>query len=152
MGRWNDAIDAYRAGGSSRSAAACQTAGLYNYGSTNTTAPDLCWARKPNDKLGIGINVEQHVLDDIGVFFRGMYSDGQTEVFAYTSTDRSLSAGVLAGGTVWHRPTDSAGVGFGMGWISNEHAAYLGLGGVDGFIGDGRIHQAPESVLEVSTA
>ena len=41
------------------------------------------------------------------------------------------------------------GAAFGVGWVSGAHAAYLGLGGVDGFIGDGAIRQAAESVFEV---
>ena len=61
-------------------------------------APDLCWARKPNVKEGIGAFAEQYIGHDIGVFARGMYSDGKTEVYAYTSTDRSATVGVLAKG------------------------------------------------------
>jgi hypothetical protein len=146
MARFDEASAAHRAD-PSKNAAACGA--LFNYGSTNASAPDLCWARRPNDKLGIGINVEQHLRDDLGVFFRGMYSDGQTEVYAFTSTDASLSFGVLSGGSFWHRPDDSAGAAFGVGWISKEHATYLGEGGVDGFIGDGNIKAAAESVIEV---
>ncbi len=104
--------------------------------------------RKPNDKLGIGLDVEQHVASDVGVFFRGMYSDGQSEVDAYNPADRSVSVGAVAKGSTWNRPFDVAGVGFGMSWISDEHARYLGMGGVDGFVGDGRIRQAAEGVVE----
>jgi len=117
--------------------------------STNASAPDLCFVRKPNLKLGIGINLEQEIVDDLGVFFRGMYSDGQTEVYSFTSTDRSISLGVMGRGTVWHRGVDRAGIGYGEGWISKAHAEYLGLGGIDGFIGDGKINQAAEHVFEV---
>ena len=144
MGRFDDAIAAFEAD-PARNAAACTS---YNYGSSNANAPDLCWVRRPNIKMGIGLNLEQHLNDDIGVFFRGMYSDGQTEVNAYFSTDRSVSFGALANGTAWHRPADVTGVGAGLGWISKEHANYLRLGGIDGFIGDGTINQAAESVIE----
>ncbi len=43
---------------------------------------------------------------------------------------------------------DVTGVGTGLGWISKAHANYLRMGGVDGFIGDGTINQAMESVIE----
>ncbi len=99
-------------------------------------------------KLGAGIALEQKLADDIGVFLRAMYSDGQTEVYSYTSTDRSLSLGGVASGARWNRPWDSIGVGWSAGWISNEHAAYLALGGIDGFIGDGKINLASEQVVE----
>ena len=146
MGRFDDAIAAFDAD-PSKNAAACGD--LYDYGSTNANAPDLCWVRKPNVKAGIGVNLEQHLTDDIGVFFRGMYSDGQSEVYAFTSTDRSVAFGALARGSFWRRPRDLTGVGVGLGWISAAHAEYLRRGGVDGFIGDGTIRRATETVVEV---
>jgi high affinity Mn2+ porin len=115
---------------------------------SRTYAPDLCWARKLNDKVGIGINVEQAVAKDIGVFLRAMYSDGQTEVEAYLPTDRSIAFGVLARGGRWGRRNDYAGVGFGAGWISKEHADYYRLGGIDGFVGDGKLNEATEWMAE----
>jgi high affinity Mn2+ porin len=145
MGRFDDAIAALRAD-PGKNAAACTS---FNYGSHNTTAPDLCWVRRPNTKLGIGLDAEQHLTEDIGLFFRGMFSDGQTEVQAYTSSDRSLTVGALARGSAWRRPADLAGVGTGAGWISSEHADYLKLGGIDGFIGDGALRQAPEVDIEL---
>jgi carbohydrate-selective porin OprB len=77
-----------------------------------------------------------------------MYSDGQTEVDAFNAADRSLSIAANAKGTLWHRPFDGAGIGFGMSWISSIHAQYLAMGGVDGFIGDGHLRQAAEGVVE----
>ncbi len=145
MGRFSDAIAAFRAD-PARNAAACQG---FNYGSQNAGAPDLCWVRRSNVKEGIGLSLEQHVTDDIGIFFRGMVADGQTEVDAYTATDRSLSFGALARGASWSRPSDVTGAGVNLGWISSAHAEYLRLGGVDGFIGDGTIHPAAETVFEV---
>jgi high affinity Mn2+ porin len=145
MGRFDDAVAAYQGDPARNNATTCPGD---SYGSVNASAPDLCHVRKPNDKVGVGINLEQHITDDIGVFLRGMISDGQTEVYAFTSTDRSLSFGALANGSAWHRAADVTGVGVGLGWISQAHANYLRMGGVDGFIGDGNIHAAAESVLE----
>jgi high affinity Mn2+ porin len=144
-GRFDDAIAAFEAD-PGKNAAACTS---FNYGSGNAAAPDLCWVRRPNIKLGIGINVEQHITDDIGVFFRGMYSDGQSEVDAFNAADRSVSFGAVAKGAEWHRPFDVTGVGFAASWISQVHANYLAMGGVDGFIGDGKLRQAAESVIDV---
>ncbi|MGA2449040.1 MAG: carbohydrate porin [Polyangiaceae bacterium] len=144
-GRFADAIGAYDASPVLYNATTCTG---FNYGSGNATAPDLCWARKTNVKLGIGINLEQFITDDVGVFFRGMYSDGNTEVDAYNPADRSISFGSVAKGSAWRRPFDVAGAGLGMSWISSEHARYLAMGGVDGFIGDGALRQAAEGVVE----
>jgi hypothetical protein len=144
-GRFADAIAAFEAN-PAKNAAACTG---FNYGSGNADAPDLCWVRKPNDKLGIGLDLEQHITEDIGVFARGMYSDGQTEVDAFNPADRSIAYGLIAKGSAWHRPFDVTGIGSGLSWISSIHAQYLAMGGVDGFVGDGHLRQAAEGVFEV---
>jgi high affinity Mn2+ porin len=149
MGRFDDAVTALQTNPRDAAGNPCP-AGSFSYDPPpDPSAPDLCFARKPNVKVGVGLNIEQEIVDDVGVFFRGMYSDGQTEVYSFTSTDRSISLGVMGKGTVWHRGADRAGIGYGEGWISEAHARYLGLGGIDGFIGDGKIHQAAEHVFEV---
>jgi hypothetical protein len=144
MGRFDDAIQAFESNPADN-AAACTS---FNYGSQNAGAPDLCWVRKPNVKVGAGFDAEQHVTQDIGIFVRGMYSDGQTEVQAYTSTDRSLNFGALGKGSLWNRPDDVVGLGGGAGWISSSHARYLAMGGIDGFVGDGALTQAAETNFE----
>ena len=145
-GRFSDAIAAIQAD-PTKNAAACPS-NVYSYGSTNATAPDMCFVRRPNTKVGAGINLEQHVTPDIGFFLRAMYSDGQTEVDAFDPADRDLSFGGVAKGSAWHRPFDVAGLGFATAWISSAHAQFLAMGGVDGFVGDGHLHQAAESVVD----
>jgi high affinity Mn2+ porin len=144
-GRFSDAIAAFESNPVKYNAGDCTS---FNYGSGNFDAPDLCWVRRPNVKVGIGLNLEQHVTSDIGVFARAMYSDGQTEVDAFNSADRSVSFGAVAKGSAWHRPFDVTGVGFATSWISDVHAQYLAMGGIDGFIGDGHLSWAPEGVVE----
>ena len=78
-----------------------------------------------------------------------MYSDGHTEVDAYTSSDRSASVGFLAKGALWSRPRDVTGAAFNASWASPSHAAYLGMGGIDGFVGDGRLRARAEDALDV---
>jgi high affinity Mn2+ porin len=145
MGRFADAIGVFEAN-PQENATTCPG---FNYGSNNADAPDLCWVRKPNVKKGIGMFAEQSITRDIGVFARGMYSDGQTEVYAYTSTDRSISGGLMSNGSRWSRPKDVAGVGYNAGWISKIHAEYLALGGVDGFVGDGAISASAEKSFDM---
>ena len=145
IGRFSDAIAAFQAD-PHKNATTCHS---FNYGSGNANAPDLCWARKPNDKFGIGFFGEQYVARDIGVFGRAMYADGKAEVDAYTSTDRSVTLGVLGKGSLWSRHNDVAGIGVNLGWISAVHAQYLRLGGIDGFVGDGTIRPAAERSLDL---
>ncbi len=143
-GRFADAIAAFQ-GNQQENARSCGPRSDYL---ANPNAPDLCWVRKPNVKLGIGLSVEQHFTEDIGVFARGMFSDGQSEVDAFNAADRSFSVGAVAKGSAWKRSFDVTGVGFGMSWISSIHAQYLAMGGVDGFLGDGNLRQAAEGVVE----
>ena len=145
MGNFDDAVAVTR-GHPERNATTCQG---FNYGSNNPGAPDLCWARKPNIKWGVGLSLEQRLTADVGIFARGMFADGKTEVYSYTATDRSISAGILANGTRWRRPWDVLGVAYAQGWISASHANYLRAGGIDGFIGDGSITQASERAIEL---
>ncbi len=145
MGSWTDAIAAFKVD-PTKNAVNCTG---FNYDSLNASAPDLCWARKPNIKMGIGINMEQKVTEDLGLFFRGMVSDGKTEVFSYTSSDQSISLGAQIKGLRWGRTKDSVGIGYAESWISKDHVAYLNMGGIDGFIGDGKINYRSEKVMDI---
>ena len=145
MGRFSDAIAAFEAN-PQENAANCTS---FNYGSNNANAPDFCWVRRPNVKMGIGMFAAQYIARDIGLFARGMYADGKTEVDAYTPADRSATFGALAKGSLWSRPRDVAGIGGNLGWISAVHAQYLRMGGIDAFIGDGNITPAAEKSLDL---
>jgi len=54
-GSFDDAIATFQAD-PTKNAAACVD---FNYGSQNPGAPDLCWVRKDNVKVGIGLDIEQ---------------------------------------------------------------------------------------------
>jgi hypothetical protein len=41
------------------------------------------------------------------------------------------------------------GIGYAENWLSSSHVAYLDMGGIDGFIGDGRIRYRPEKAFEM---
>ncbi len=88
MGRFDDAIAAFRAHPATENAFNCGN--RFNYGSLDANAPDMCWVRRPNTKVGIGLSISQAITDDIGAFVRGMVSDGRTEVYSFVSSDRSL--------------------------------------------------------------
>ena len=147
MGKFSDAIAAFKAD-SNKSAANCNGLG-FNFGSTNAIAPDLCWVRKANIKMGIGVNVEQALHQDVGVFMRAMYSDGNAEVDSYTSSDRSLSFGTQIKGGLWQRRKDAIGIGYNISWLSAAHVQYLAMGGVDDFLGGGALNYQPEQVVDI---
>ncbi|HTR50840.1 MAG TPA: carbohydrate porin [Kofleriaceae bacterium] len=150
MGRFDDALVLFGGDPTTYSAAGCpDPMTSFANSISKAFAPDMCLVRKGNTKQGIGISAEQEVARDIGVFARAMYADGETEVEAFTPTDRSVAVGALARGGRWCRRNDYAGIGLGAGWISDEHAKYLELGGIDGFVGDGKLTPGTETIAEL---
>jgi high affinity Mn2+ porin len=111
--------------------------------------PDITATRRNGTlKYGFGVNVEQELTKNIGVFGRLGWNDGKTESFAFTAIDRLATAGVSVNGPRWRRPFDTAGSEFTASGISGVHALYLARGGHDFLIGDGRLRYAPESIWE----
>lgn len=116
---------------------------------TNGQAPDINQVRTgERAKYGLGLNLEQQVAKDLGVFGRAMWADGQTETYAFTESDRSLSTGTALGGGRWGRASDCAGLAIGQSMLSGPHRSVLAQGGQTFFLGDGRLNYAPERVLE----
>lgn len=99
-------------------------------------------------KRGFGLNVEQAVSDDVGVFGRASWADGKTETYAFTEIDRSISGGVVVKGGAWGRAQDSAGFAMARNGLFKVRRDYLAAGGMGFFIGDGRLNYRPEVVLE----
>ena len=111
--------------------------------------PDINQVRfGSQSRRGIGINAEQAVTGDIGVFGRAMWSDGKTETYAFTEIDTSASAGVLVKGGTWGRAQDTLGVAIARNGLSMARRNYLAAGGLGFFIGDGRLNYRPETIVE----
>jgi hypothetical protein len=118
-------------------------------GEANHAVPDITAVREPGTlKYGLGINVEQELSKNIGVFGRLGWNDGKTESFAFTAIDRLASGGVSVTGGRWKRPDDTAASEFAASGISGVHALYLARGGQDFLIGDGALRYGPEYVWE----
>jgi high affinity Mn2+ porin len=103
--------------------------------STSTT-PDITATRRYRTKYGFGLNVEQELTKDLGLFARIGWNDGSTESFVFTEIDRSFSVGASLKGTSWHRSDDL----FGLALIA---------GGMGFLLGDGNLNYAPEEVVEL---
>jgi high affinity Mn2+ porin len=129
MGNYEDAIDAYLAGG--------------------TPTPNIVATRQQGrHKYGFGLNFEQAITPAVGVFGRLGWSDGRNESFCYTEDDRTLELGGFAPGASWHRPADRAGVAFVMNGIVEAHQRYLALGGLGFLLGDGGLSYGHEKIVE----
>ena len=113
------------------------------------TPPNVAAVHKPGTlKHGFGLNVEQELTRDVGVFGRLAWNDGKTQTFAYAVVDRLASAGVSVTGTRWKRPHDTAATALTVAGISGVHGLYLSSGGYDFMIGDSALRRGPEYVSE----
>lgn len=119
-----------------------------NYGLQTGSTPDLTLVRKDQNKVGFGINLEQAISNDIGIFARYSWNDGKEEEYSYTEIDNSLSAGIQVMGTSWKRPDDTLGIGFANNGLSSVNKQYLKMAGNTIFLGDGNLNYKDEQVLE----
>jgi high affinity Mn2+ porin len=100
-------------------------------------------------KDGVGLNFEQQIAADLGVFARASLSQGTVEEVDFTDINQSISAGLSLTGSRWGRPDDTVGLAGAANRISHQGKLYLAAGGLGGIIGDGQLPNAgPEQILE----
>ncbi len=115
----------------------------------NPTAPNVDSTQHyGRRKYGFGINTDQYITKDFGVFAKASWNDGHTETWFFTEIDRSLTFGGVLKGTSWHRKEDEAGLAFIVNGLSADHKDYLAAGGYGFIIGDGRLNYSPEMIAE----
>jgi hypothetical protein len=88
-------------------------------------------------KYGFGYSTEQEITENLRVFGRFGWNEGQHESFAYTEVDQTVEAGADYAGTRWHRPVDKIGLAVVSNAIKADHQEYLKLGGLGFLLGDG---------------
>jgi hypothetical protein len=114
-----------------------------------TTTPNVVATRQQGrHKYGFGLNLEQQITPDVGVFGRLGWSDGRNESFAYTEDDRTAEFGGFAMGSSWHRHNDRVGAAFVANGIVAAHQQYLALGGLGFVLGDGALTYGREKIVE----
>lgn len=114
-----------------------------------TPTPDIVATRRQGrHKYGFGLNFEQEITPQVGVFGRLGWSDGRNESFAYTEDDRTGQIGGFAAGSLWHRHNDRAGAAFVANGIVAAHQQYLALGGLGFLLGDGGLTYGHEKIFE----
>jgi high affinity Mn2+ porin len=73
---------------------------------------DLSSARVYRRKYGFGLNWEQKVTDDIGVFSRLGWNNGQVQGWMYNDSNWTASLGTSVKGTSWRRTNDVLGLAY----------------------------------------
>ena len=115
---------------------------------TPNTIPDITAVRQNGTKSwGYGLNWEQALNSDVGLFARWSQNPGKTETQTL-DISRSLSGGLSIKGSTWSRPDDIVGIGFAVNGISAAEINYLKQGGYTAFIGDGQLSYKNEQVFE----
>ena len=115
----------------------------------NGTIPNVVDTREVGRlKYGAGLNMDQEIAKDLGVFGRLGWNDGKTESFAFTAIDRLATGGASLKGSRWGRANDTVATELTVSGLSAVHADYLAHGGVDFLIGDGRLRYGPETIWE----
>ena len=104
--------------------------------------------RHTNQKYGFYSNLEQQIVQDVGLFARASWNDGRNEILSFADIDRSLSGGLSIKGSFWGRPNDTVGVGGAVNGLSQSHRDFLAAGGLGLLIGDGRLNYSPERIFE----
>jgi len=110
--------------------------------------PNVTLTRAYRWKYGFGLSWDQEITKELGIFARLGWDDGHTESWAFTAIDRLAEIGMLLKGKYWCRPNDVIGLAGSIEGISGNHRNYLGAGGLDFIIGDGKINYGPEEIFE----
>ena len=99
-------------------------------------------------KYGFGYNSEQELTENLRVFGRFGWNEGQHESFAYTEVDQTVEGGADYFGSRWRRPVDKIGLVVVSNAIKRDHQNYLKLGGLGFLLGDGTLNYGRETIVE----
>jgi len=110
---------------------------------------NIAGVRRWSVRGGVSLTAEQQLQDDLGVFLRAGWAEGDKEVYNFTDIDRTVSAGAALTGRGWGRVDDAVGLAAVLNAPSEQLKAFLEAGGRGLLIGDGKlINSGPEQILE----
>lgn len=115
---------------------------------TSTSPADITASAAFRYKYGFGLNLEQEIAKNVGVFSRLGWSDGQNQAWMFSDVDYTATAGVSLKGGAWHRPADTLGLAGVMNGLSKVHQEFFAAGGTGILAGDGNLSYGWEKILE----
>ena len=112
--------------------------------------PGADWssARSFHYKYGFGLNWEQEIVKDVGVFSRLGWNDGHAEGWMFSDVDYTASLGLSINGESWRRPDDTFGLAGVANGISKSAQEFFAAGGTGILGGDGHLDYGWEKILE----
>ncbi len=99
-------------------------------------------------KYGFGLNWEQEITRNLGLFSRLGWNDGREEPWVYTDANWTASLGISVKGDWWQRPGDTFGLAGIVSGASRENQEFLEAGGLGILAGDGALSYGCEKVVE----
>jgi high affinity Mn2+ porin len=109
---------------------------------------DIVATRDFRFKYGFGLNLEQEVVKNVGIFSRLGWSDGHTEAWCFSDVDRTATLGLSVKGAPWGRANDTFGLAGILNGITRVHQEFFNAGGTGILAGDGRLTYGWEKILE----
>jgi high affinity Mn2+ porin len=110
---------------------------------------DIAAVRTMHIRGGVSLNLEQQLAEELGLFVRAGWSQGQFEAFDFTDINTTISLGLSINGARWGRPDDTMGVAIAVNGASGDARQFFAAGGLGILVGDGQLlHSGPESILE----
>jgi high affinity Mn2+ porin len=87
------------------------------------------------------------LTENLRIFGRFGWNEGQHESFAYTEVDQTISLGATCRQALGP-PNDKIGLAVVSNAIKRDHQEYLKLGGLGFLLGDGNLNYGREDILE----
>lgn len=105
-------------------------------------------SRAYRTKYGFGVNLEQELTKEVGLFARLGWTPGKVETWTFSDAQRSASIGTRISGKLWKRDGDALGLASVVSGVSSDMQRFLKVGGTDMLSGDGNLNYGMESVVE----
>jgi high affinity Mn2+ porin len=109
---------------------------------------DFTTARAYNYKYGFGLNWEQEIAKDVGIFSRLGWNDDQEEGWMFSDVGYAGSLGLSVNGDLWHRPGDTFALAGLMNGLSEAARQFFQAGGTGILAGDGNLNYGLEKIVE----
>ena len=109
---------------------------------------DISAASAYRYKYGFGLNWEQEIAENVGIFSRLGWNDGQEQGWMFNDVDYAASLGLSIKGESWHRPDDTFGLAGAFNGISKVEQEFFEAGGTGILAGDGNLNYGWEKILE----
>jgi len=114
----------------------------------NGPGADISGALAYRYKYGFGLNWEQEVAKDVGMFSRLGWNDGQEQGYMFTDVAYTASLGLSLNGEAWRRPGDTWGLAGLTNGIPHDEQEFLEAGGLGILGGDGQLNYGWEKIME----